>query len=428
MRKINKSVVGLDIGSAKTAVCLGELDEFGRVEISGATMVKTRGIERGVVTDLGQTAECIEEAIKKVETKVQAHKRSKSSKLKKSIKIHSVYATISGEHILGSNTKSVLNLSNRPIEIGRKDTQRTIDSARYLATSIDREILHALAQEFIVDGYKRIKDPLGIYGTRLGVNLHIISAGLSFVTNVVKAVNRAGFDVDGIVYSGLATSLITLTEQDKQAGVILLELGAGTVNVLFFSDGSLQYTSVIPIGGYDITREIVHKLGIDFYQAEELKMQYKSRYSDSNEKSEFCNEKIIVKKDSSNYESIMLKDLVAIIDKKLNEVCKLIKRDLELSGILPRAHCGVVISGGMSFMDGIIEKLEKVIKLPVTLGIMRGFVSEFSGLSNIFYATSIGLVKYILNEQMQEYKHTPIPSGLFGKMVAKVKTMYDEYF
>ncbi|MBU1087783.1 MAG: cell division protein FtsA [Candidatus Omnitrophica bacterium] len=427
MINIDSLVAGLDIGSAKTTVCLGSVDAQGRVEIHNASMVKTRGMERGVITDLGEVAACIEEVIKKVEAKTQRSEQTNTLWPKKNFKINSVYATISGEHVLGNNTKGMLNLSNRPIEISRKDMRKAIESAKYLSSSIDREILHALAQEYVIDGYKRIKDPLGIYATRLGVNLHILTAELSFITNVVKAINRAGIDVEQIAYSGLATSLATITEQEKQAGVILLELGAGTVNILFFNEGSLQYTRVIPVGGQDITQQISSLLNIDFAQAEELKMQYRSRCGGDFDQAS-CEDKIIIKKDAANYESITRKELAEIIDKKLDTILAMIKKDIELAGILSRVNCGVVVCGGMSFMDGIIERLEKITKLPVSMGIMRGFVSSSSGMSNIFYATGIGLVMHALNERRNFNQGVFLTNSVFGRIFAKLKNIYEEYF
>ncbi|MFH1061612.1 MAG: cell division protein FtsA [Candidatus Omnitrophota bacterium] len=427
MIKNDSIIAGLDIGSAKTTVCLGGVDAQGRIEIHNAAMVKTRGMERGVITDLGEVAACIEEVIKKVEAKMQ---RSEQTKLwpKKNFRINSVWTTISGEHVLGNNTKGMLNLSNRPVEIRRKDMTKAIDSAKYLSSSIDREILHALPQEYVIDGYKRIKDPLGIYGTRLGVNLHVLTADLSFITSVVKAINRAGIDVDQIVYSGLATSLATITDQEKQAGIILLEIGAGTVNILFFSEGSLQYTSVLPIGGQDITTQISNQLGIDFAQAEELKMQYRSKSGRGDFDQENSEDKIIIRKESADYESITRKELNDIIDKKLDIILGMIKKDIELAGILSRVNCGVVVCGGMSFMDGIIERLEKITKLPVCMGIMRGFVSSSSGLSNIFYATGIGLVMHALNELSNYNQSAFLTNGPVGKVLAKIRNIYEEYF
>ncbi|MCG2712373.1 MAG: cell division protein FtsA [Candidatus Omnitrophica bacterium] len=428
MAKNEHKVIGLDIGSAKTTVCVGSTDAQGRIEIHSASMVKTRGVERGVITDLGEVAGCIEEVVKKAENKLHSFQGSKYSRIKNT-RINSVFATISGEHILGNNTKAVLNLSNRPVEIGRKDTQRAIDSAKYLSASVDRDVLHALAQEFIVDGYKRIKNPMGIFGTRLGVNLHIISAGASYVKDVVTVINRAGLDVEGVAYSGFATSLSTLTEQEKQAGVILLEMGAGCVNILFFKEGNLQYTGVIPVGGYDITREIARKLNIDLPQAEELKLQYRNAFSNYGDNESTSGEKIIIKKDASNYESINRKQMENIIDKKLDEQLLLIKKDLELAGIISRVKRGVVVCGGMSFMDGIIEKMEKTLGLKVSMGIMRGFVSSSSSLiSNIFYSTGIGLIMHALGQKNTDNKKAFATYDIRSKIIAKIREVYEEYF
>lgn len=427
MAKSNKKVIGLDVGSAKTTVCIGSIDSDSRIEIHSASMVKTRGVERGIITDLGEVASCIEEVVKKAENKMHAVGGAKHNK-RKITKINSVFTTISGEHILGNNTKAVLNLSNRPVEIGRRDKLRAIDSAQYLSASVDRDVLHALDQEFIVDGYKRIKNPMGIFGTRLGVNLHIISGGTSYVKDVIKAVNRAGLDVEGVAYAGFTTSLSTLTEKEKQAGVILLEMGAGCVNILFFKEGNLQYTGVIPVGGQDITKEIARQLNIDIPQAEELKLQYRNTSMHYDDDSEVSQEKIIIKKDISNYESITRKQLEDIIDKKLNELLLIIKKDLDLSGIIPRVKCGIVICGGMSFMDGIIEKLEKTLNLKVNMGIIRGFISSTPSLSNIFYSTGIGLIMHALGQKNIDNKKAFSSGNMRSRIMSKIKEVYEEYF
>ncbi len=427
MAKNDHKVIGLDIGSAKTTVCIGSTDMQGRIEIHNASMVKTRGVDRGVITDLGEVASCVEEAVKKAENKLNSSYRLKQAK-KKNTRINSVFMTVSGEHILGNNTKAMLNLSNRPVEISRRDTQRAIDSAKYLSASIDRDVLHALAQEFIVDGFKRIKNPLGIFGTRLGVNVHIISGGTSYIKNMIKAVNRAGLDVEGVAYSGFATSLSILTEREKNSGVILLEMGAGCVNILFFKEGDLQYTGVIPMGGHDITSEIARKLNIDLPQAEELKLQYRNVFSNYSADEAALEEKIIIKKDASTYESIPRKQMENIIDRKLDELLKLIKKDLELAGIISRVRCGIVICGGMSFMDGIIEKLEKTLNLKVSMGIMRGFVSSSSSLSNMFYSTGIGLIMHALGQKNLDNKKTFSTGNIRSKIMAKIREVYEEYF
>jgi cell division protein FtsA len=182
------------------------------------------------------------------------------------------------------------------------------------------------------------------------------------------------------------------------------------------------------MGGQDITMEISRRLGIDQWQAEQLKMQYQSGYSHYGDRSNREEDKIIIKKSSSVYESITRKDLTQIIDKKLGQLISMIKTDLELAGIISRTGSRIVVCGGMSFMDGIIERLESVMGLPVKLGIMRGFVSNLSGLSNIFYATSIGLVMHILNEQKDDYRAFMRGKGVLGQVVSKIRSVYEEYF
>ncbi|MBU4304273.1 MAG: cell division protein FtsA [Candidatus Omnitrophica bacterium] len=428
MIKNNSLVTGLDIGSAKTAICAGGLDPEGRVEIYAAVMVKTRGIERGVISDPGEAAGCVEEALKKLEHKLSGTTRCRSLYGRKKAKINSVFLAIGGDHILGNNTKGVYTLSHRATQISRRDRHLAIESAKSLTTAIDREILHAIAQEFVVDGYKKIKDPLGVYGTRLGVRMHIVTAGLPFVTNMINSVNRAGLDVDGVVYSGFAGSMVMLTEHERHSGVIFLECGAGTINILFFNEGALQYTNVIPVGGDDITMRVAERFGVDFAQAEELKMQYKSLSSYLSVKSDWGEDKIIIKKDSARYESITRSELTSVIDEKLKDILSLIKKELELSGLISRANSGIIMSGGMAFMDGIIEKTEEMLGRSVTLGIMRGFISSMEGVGNAFYAGGIGVIMHALKEQKEAVLNIYPQQGILGRLATKVKNVYYEYF
>lgn len=182
------------------------------------------------------------------------------------------------------------------------------------------------------------------------------------------------------------------------------------------------------MGGQDITMQISKQLGIDFAQAEELKMQYKSKCSPTSADKETCDDKILIKKNSSDYESITRKELSDIIDKKLAILLKMIKKDIDLAGILSRVNCGVVVCGGMSFMDGIIERLEQITKQPVSIGIMRGFVSSSTGLSNIFYATGIGLVMFVLNQRKHNNQSSFSNNSIVGKAIAKIRNIYEEYF
>lgn len=422
-------VVALDIGTAKTTACVGGYDSFGRVEIIAAAMVKTRGFERGVITDIGEVARCIEEVISKIENKVHASGfEAKRATLVRKMNINSVYLTVGGEHISGSNTSGMLNLSERPIEIRQRDMQRVKDSVQFLSMTHEREILHILVQDYLVDGSTKTRDPRGIYGVRLGVNLHLLTGSSSWIKSLINATNRAGLDVEGVVFSGLATSAAALSEQEKEMGVVLLEMGAGATNILFFKEGSLHYTKVIAKGGLDITVELAQKLGIDFYQAEQLKMQYHGSFYDKQKDTNTDEDKIIIRKNSSNYQSINRRNVVGLIEAKLGEIINTVTTDLELAGLISKANCGLVVCGGMSCMEGIIEKLEEAMRLPVRLAILRGFVSRISGISNIFYATGMGLILQLLEPRLQSHRSNITEKSFLRLVMAKMRSVYEEYF
>ncbi|MBU2062796.1 MAG: cell division protein FtsA [Candidatus Omnitrophica bacterium] len=420
-------IVGLDIGTNKSTLSTGNFNAAGQVEIMSVSTVKSKGMERGLISNLTDVAGMVEEVVRKAEEKLNSRKGAAKAFEMRKFKISSVYTTIGGEHIIGNNSRSTLNLSNRPVQINRQNISRLIDAAKFSEVSMDKEILHVLEQEFVINGSQRLKNPIGIFGKNLTLNLHVISCDSSQMNTVIKAVNRAGLDVEGVVFSGLATSSCVLSEQEKQNGVILLELGAGVSNVLFFKDGSLFYTSILPQGGSDITEKIAQHFGIDFTQAEQLKMQYRNLYS---EYAQNTDEKIIIKKSSSLYESIKKSELAAIIDGQLNCLFKAITDELNSAQILGKAKEGIVIAGGMAFMDGIIEKLEEISKTKVTLGIMRGFVSNISGISNTAYSTGVGLVMHILNKKVKnsEKSDTIIKWGILSGLITKIKSIYEDYF
>jgi len=422
MNNGSSMVLSLDIGSDRTKLCAGVPVGNDRVEICAAAMVKTKGISKSVVTNSDELTECIEALVKKLEGNKKKLKRFVYVAKNKNIKVNSIYLTIGGEHILTVNSKSALRLSERPVLVSRHDVSRLMDTAKSLQRCVNREIIHLLPQEFMVDGYKRLKDPEGVCGCMLTAKLHTISCEASFMQNLINVVNNAGISVEDVIYSGLAASFSALTKQQKHAGVILLEFGAETVDALFFKEDSLQWTSVIPFGAKDITLEIAENLSVTFMQAEQLKMQYKSMPDDSMYK-------IIVKKKSADYNTIIPQYLTAVVDKKLFEIMFFIKKELELSGILSKADAGIVISGGMSFMDGFTAKLQEFMGVMVKFGIMRGFVSNLPAAGSNFYAAGIGAVMYAIDKNRNKpVKMSMRRRDIFRQIVGNVKDMYNDYF
>jgi len=421
-------VIGLDIGTAKTVATVGWRHEKYGVEIVGAAMARTRGIERGVLTDANAAAATVEEVLHKVEALLRERRSRQRARDGQVARVPALYVAVGGDHVLGSNAKGMLTLADRPVEVTRKDMRRVIGAGEALALSRNREIVHTLPQEFIVDGHTRSRDPRGMFAGRLGVGLHIISGDGVILKSLMRTVHRAGYDVDGVIYSGIATSQAVVTPEDKQRGTVLLELGAGTVNILFFSDGSLQYSSVLASGGRDITHTLADALGIDRSQAEHLKMQYQSSGEAGSAAAAWGDDKIIIKKENAAYESISRADLARIIDAAVAELLGVIRQDLSRAGIPLRSGAGIVLAGGMTFMDGIMDMVEQALDCPVRLATMRGFVSSQHGISNLFYATSIGTVMYALSQQ-QEAQPEPAGGPRVVRYVAeRLRQWYEDYF
>ncbi|MCM8812461.1 MAG: cell division protein FtsA [Candidatus Omnitrophica bacterium] len=419
---IPDTAVSLDIGSSKTVVCVGRSDAQGRTAIEHVSLLKTRGVSRGQVVNFVELAGCIEEALSAAEKTYAALPDAGAAGSRG--RISSVHLSLCGADFVGSNSKGAISLSARPAAITQRDVCRVVDGAIVLAGSLEREMVHVFPREYIIDGSKRVHDPVGMCGTRLGVQVHVISAGEAAVQTFVKAVNRAGYDVEGVVFSGLATGLVTLSEREKEAGVLLLECGAAHINIVFFCERTIHYMNVVPCGGEDITQALMQEFSIDHSQAEELKIRYQAVPA----RAAAEDEKIIIKKNTGQYQSISLEQVNRTADRALQAVTEALRRELTLSGILARIPGGVVLAGGMCFMDGISDRMEAALGVPVRLGMLRGVIGNNSRLYSMLYAAGIGTVRYALDARRRPAEAVPLRKGFFGQVLSQMRYVYDQYF
>ncbi|HOE14093.1 MAG: cell division protein FtsA [Candidatus Saccharicenans sp.] len=383
----NNYLVGLDIGTKKTVAIIGEITEEQKVEIIGIGVAESKGIRKGVVVNLDQTISAIKKAQEEAE-------------LMAGVEIDSAYVGLSGAHIKSFNSRGVVAVSGKNREITREDIKRVIDQARALSIPPDREIIHIIPQEFIVDEQDGIKDPLGMSGIKLEVNVHIVTSAITSLQNLKNCLEKSNIGIQEIVLNQIATSYSTLTQDERELGVGLIDLGAGTTEVAIFERGSLWYTSTIPLGGDNFTNDIAVGLRTPIPEAEKIKKKYGCVALPITEEQETIEVPTVGKSKKSRLLSRQI--LADIIQPRAEEIFRLVDGDIKRMGYEKSLNSGLVLTGGTALLDGLEEVAEEIFDLPVR----RGDPSYVGGLidrvSTPDYATAVGLILYGYN-QIQEH-------------------------
>jgi cell division protein FtsA len=408
MMKKKDFVVGLDIGSKKISGCIGRLDKHDKINIAGASSVSSKGIKNGIVIDIKELTDSIENLIKQLE---------KISELKMS----SVYANIAGSHIKTHIAKGHINIADRDNEITRLDISRVIDIAKNTSIPVDRHILHIFPSSFIVDDQFGIKDPIGMFGRKLEVELTIITALPSATQNITKSIRASGVDIEELIFSGFATGNAVLREHERELGVVLVDIGAFITEIVVFWDNNIKFTEIIPIGGDYITESISKELKVSFEYAEFIKKRFGCVSSKKIPESE----KFILK-DGRWQKGITKKYLCEIIEPTLNDMLSQIKSRIDKLRFLKKVTFGVVFSGGTSLMEDFLEVAEEILGMPVRIGTARDIFSNRENVNNYEYLTSIGLVKHGL---LKKYKRiNPVSLTFLDRIKYKCKVFIEEYF
>jgi cell division protein FtsA len=338
--------------------------------------------------------------------------------------IKSVYAGIAGGHIKGLNSNGVIAIKNR--EVSQEDVRRVIDAAKAINIPMDREVLHILPQEFIIDEQDGIREPLGMSGVRLEAKVHIVTGAVASAQNIVKSCNRAGLDVADIVLEQLASSHAVLSEDEKELGVCMVDIGGGTTDIAIFADGAIKYTSVISLGGNQLTNDIAVGLRTPFAEAEKIKQKYGC-----------CLASLVGKEDKIEVPSVGGRKprelsrnvLCEILGPRMEEIFSLVNREIIKSGLEDSIASGVVITGGSSILEGIPELAEQIFNLPVR----RGLPQKIGGLTDVVkspvYATGVGLVVYgSRNSGSREFPSGKPEVALFGSVFGRMKSWFREFF
>ncbi len=406
--KRDNLIVGLDIGTTKICCIVGNMTDEG-LDVVGIGTSPSKGMRKGVVINIESTVEAIQKTLREAE-------------LMAGCEIKSVFAGIAGGHIRGLNSQGVIAIKNR--EVAGDDLQRVIDAAKAIAIPMDREVLHILPQEFIIDDQDGIREPLGMSGVRLEAKVHIVTGAVASAQNIVKSCNRAGVDVADIVLEQLASSEAVLSPDEKELGVALVDIGGGTSDIAIFSEGAIKHTSVLSIGGDHLTNDIAVGLRTPMAEAEKIKQAYGCCLTSMVGK----DETVEVPSVGGREPRILSRQLLAeILEPRVEEIFSLVSREIIKSGYEEVIASGVVITGGSAILPGMPELAEQVFNLPVR----RGNPLDIGGLTDVvnspIYATGVGLVKYgSRNLQTQNFKIGE--ANVFERVSRRMKEWFGEFF
>ncbi len=401
-------IVGLDIGTTKICAIVGNLTDEG-LDIVGIGTSPSRGLRKGVVINIESTVESIQKALQEAE-------------LMAGCEIKSVFAGIAGGHIKGFNSQGVIAIKNR--EVTQEDIARVIDAAKALAIPMDREVIHVLPQEFIIDDQDGIKEPLGMSGVRLEAKVHIVTGAVASAQNIVKSCNRAGVNVGDIVLEQLASSYAVLSADEKELGVAMVDIGGGTTDIAIYLDGAIKHTSVLSLGGNHLTNDIAVGLRTPMAEAEKIKKQYGCCLTSMVGK----DESIEVPSVGGREPRVLSRQLLAeILEPRVEEIFTLVNREIIRSGYEDFIASGVVITGGTSILPGMPEMAEQIFNLPVR----RGLPQDIGGLTDVvnspIFATGVGLVKYG-SRNLKAHKFMIGQENVFDKVVRRMKEWLHEFF
>src|SRR5512138_1598966 len=369
-------IVGLDIGTSKVVAIVGEMTSDGRIEVVGLGSHPSRGLKRGVVVNIESTVQSIQRAVEEAE-------------LMAGCEIHSVYAGFAGSHVRSLNSHGIVAIKNK--EVTGEDVDRVIDAARAVAIPADQKILHILPQEFLIDSQEGIREPIGMSGVRLEAKVHIVTGAESAAQNIVKCVQRCGLTVEDVVLEQLASSYAVLTEDEKELGVCLVDMGGGTTDIAIFSGGAIQHTAVIPIAGDQVTNDIAVSLRTPLPYAEEIKIKYACALSQLANPDETIEVPSVGDRPPRR---LARQTLAEVVEPRYEELFQLVREELRRSGFEELIAAGVVLTGGSAKMEGAIELAEEVFHMPVRLGVPQ-FVEGLSDVvRNPIHATGVGLLLY----------------------------------
>ncbi|HMB56340.1 MAG TPA: cell division protein FtsA [Arenimonas sp.] len=405
-RKGDKSlIVGLDIGTSKVTALVGEYSPGQEIEVIGIGSHESRGMKRGVVVDIESTVQSIQRAIEEAE-------------LMAGCEIRSVYASISGSHTQCRNSPGIVPVASGEVTYG--DLDNVLQAARAVAIPSDQKILHAIPQEYIVDNSQEgIRNPVGMSGVRLEVRAHIVTGAQSAAANVMKCVNRCGLQVDDLILSSIASSTAVLTADERELGVVLVDIGAGTTDIAVFVQGALRHTASLPIAGDQVTNDIAHLLRTPTPEAEQIKVRYACALAQL----ATAEESIQVPSVGDRPPRRLARQALAeAVQNRYEEIFEMVQAELRRSGFEDLVRAGLVLTGGAARMEGVVELAEEMLHMPVRVGIPQHVTGLGEVVGNPVHATGVGL---LLWGSQVEHPHRPrINTGKAGTFFTKLRNWY----
>jgi cell division protein FtsA len=409
-RKPDKDViVGLDIGTSKVVALVGEITSDGSIEVIGLGSQVSRGLKKGVVVNIESTVQSIQRAVEEAE-------------LMADCEINAIYAGIAGSHVRSLNSHGVVAIRDREVTHG--DVEHVIDAAKAVAIPADQRILHVLPQEFIIDGQEGIRDPIGMSGVRLEAKVHIVTGADSAAQNIVKCVQRCGLQVEDVVLEQLASSFAVLTDDEKELGVCLVDVGGGTTDIAVFGNGAIRHTAVIPIAGDQVTNDIAVSMRTPTQYAEDIKIRYACALSQLANPDESIEVPSVGDRPPRR---LARQTLAEVVEPRYEELFNLIREELRRSGFEELIAAGIVLTGGSARMEGAIELAEEIFHVPVRLGLP----SQVKGLTDVvrnpIYSTSVGLLLYARENTITTNRGAVIGGNVVGAL-ARMKNWFKGNF
>jgi cell division protein FtsA len=375
-REDRNLLVGLDIGTSKVVAIVAEVSPEGQIEVIGLGSSASRGLKRGVVVNIESTVQSIQRAVEEAE-------------LMAGCEINTVYAGIAGSHIKSINSHGIVAIRDK--EVSTTDIERVIDAAKAVAIPADQRVLHVLPQEFIIDSQEGIPDPVNMSGVRLEAKVHLVTGAVSAAQNIVKCVQRCGLSVEDIVLEQLASSYAVLTEDEKELGVCIIDMGGGTTDIAVFCGGAIQHTAVIPIAGSQVTNDIAVSLRTPAQYAEEIKIKYACALSQLANPDETIEVPSVGDRPPRR---LARQTLAEVVEPRYEELYHLVRKELRRSGFEELIAAGIVLTGGSAKMEGAIDLAEEVFHMPVRLGVPQYVEGLSDVVRNPIHATGVGLLLY----------------------------------
>jgi cell division protein FtsA len=408
MGRKNDVLVGLDIGTTKTTAIVGEVTDTG-IDIIGIGTSPAKEMRKGAVVNIDNMVESIKTAVEEAERMSGCH-------------INSVYVGIAGNHVKGQNSLGIVSIKGR--EVDEDDVQRAIEASRAIAVPVDREIMHILPQNYVVDGQDGIKDPKGMSGVRLEAKVHIVTASSSAIQNIIKSVSRVGLDIDDIVMEQLAASEALLSSDEKDLGVAVIDIGGANTGISIFSEGCIKHTAILPLGGNYVTSDIATGLRTPLSEAESIKIKYGCAMTALIPKEETIQVPSVGGREDRE---VSRQILGRIIEPRIEEILSFAFKEIVRAGFEDMLAAGVVLSGGTSLMPGIVELAEQVFDMPAR----RGNPDGVGGLADVVnspeHAVGVGLIAYG-SKQLEGESVYGRKIGIMGRISRSIKKFISEFF